>query len=487
MELLLKLGTLSLPARMTTAEPIPGGYLLTGAELRFLHPFGATRFYRQGWHSWSPTTWVELATPPTLPQPSTRWPQIDDPVAFTQSIHSGSGVGALEAPDGNILLLGALAPGARVEADADLLRGSYSGTAGPWFLGYGAEADLFTHYAALLGDYLGRRGQAPAPRVWCSWYSFYNHIGEEPLLATLHSLQGLPFDVFQVDDGWQLDMGDWEANPKFPAGMAELANRIREAGLTPGLWLAPFIARPTSALYREHPDWILRDENNHPVPAGDNWGGFYALDTTHPRVKIWLEETIRRVLDWGYTYLKLDFLYAGALPGVRYHDLPREEAYRQALTLIREEMGPETYLLACGAPVLPSLGLVDGLRIGPDVAPYWDNEDRSCLLHDTSAPGALNAIRTSLHRLWLRPLCHTDPDVVFFRTRYNLLNPYQQTLLRDLALIAGFKATSDLPTWLDREEQTALENFLQAQPTVVRQTRYQFTLDERVVDFSLAL
>jgi hypothetical protein len=46
--------------------------------------------------------------------------------------------------------------------------------------------------------------------------------------------------------------------------------------------------------------------------------------------------------------------------------LTRAETYRQALKTIREALGPEVYLLGCGAPQLASVGLVDGMRIGPD-------------------------------------------------------------------------------------------------------------------------
>jgi hypothetical protein len=33
-----------------------------------------------------------------------------------------------------------------------------------------------------------------------------------------------------VDDGWQLSIGDWEANGKFPSGMNALAEKIKSTG-----------------------------------------------------------------------------------------------------------------------------------------------------------------------------------------------------------------------------------------------------------------
>ena len=99
-----------------------------------------------------------------------------------------------------------------------------------------------------------------------------------------------------------------------------------------------------------------------------NWTGTtYALDITRPEVLDWLDQLIRKVVGWGYDYLKLDFLYAGAAIGKRHKDIPREDAYRNAMQVMRNAAG-DAYILACGAPIIPSLGLCDGIRIGPDVS-----------------------------------------------------------------------------------------------------------------------
>ena len=38
---------------------------------------------------------------------------------------------------------------------------------------------------------------------------------------------------------------------------------------------------------------------------------------------------------------------------------------------IREAVGPDVTLLGCGAPFGPMLGLVEAMRIGPDVSGDW--------------------------------------------------------------------------------------------------------------------
>ena len=62
--------------------------------------------------------------------------------------------------------------------------------------------------------------------------------------------------------------GDWVPVPsKFPAGDADmkaLVDRIHAAGLKAQLWWAPMGADPGSRTDREHPDWLLRNEDGTP-------------------------------------------------------------------------------------------------------------------------------------------------------------------------------------------------------------------------------
>ena len=91
--------------------------------------------------------------------------------------------------------------------------------------------------------------------------------------------------------------------------------------MVPGIWIAPFLATKLSAVFRERPEWLLRDISGMLVPAGFNpsWDGvFYCLDISLPQVEDHLASLFDTVIEgWGYRYLKLDFLYAGFLKGAR--------------------------------------------------------------------------------------------------------------------------------------------------------------------------
>jgi alpha-galactosidase len=478
------LGELSLPVIAHGAPRAIGEreFVIPSGAVTVLHPFADTEFFRHGWNSWSPSGWRHLDDRPLRVYDSPqRLLTADDAKNDTPLAHSGSAVGALALPDGEVLLLGALGLGApRVGATASTLWGTVEEPAAEWYLAAGPEVEVFARYAELLAERLGSRG-ARAGRVWCSWYSFYEDLSEQLVRDTVAELAGMPFDVVQLDDGWERSVGDWHANERFASGMEATARVIADAGFRPGLWLAPLIALPDSEFARERPELLVQGDDGRPLVAGYNWGGpYYALDTTQPEVMAHLRELFTRVVGWGFSYLKLDFMYAGALAGIRSSPVHREQAYRDAIALIRETVGDEVYLLGCGVPIVPSAGVFDGVRVGPDVAAFWDNAERP---GDPTGVGAKNAFLASIHRAWLRPVFETDPDVVYFRRRRSLLDEGQRQLLEDIATVLGFKSTSDPTSWLLPDEAAELRAWLERDEQVRREGRYRFRIDERAVDF----
>jgi alpha-galactosidase len=492
-------------------EPADGGLVLPPGRVAVLHSMGDALFYRNGQNSWSPCGWRRLSEPPLRIADPRRRTTADDVRWDDPHRHHSSALAALQGADGNVLLLGGLGLGTpRCRADVDTLAGWYEHGGEPWFLAYGPEPEVFASYARQLAGRLGARDRR-AGNVWCSWYAYYEGITETQLAKDIAELRGLPFDVVQIDDGWETMVGDWYPNTKFPSGMPALAQRITDTGLVPGLWLAPFIALPGSQVAQRRPELLLRDDRGEPVVAGYNWGtGYWALDLAKPAAREHVAELIRRVVhDWGFRYLKLDFINAAAAPATLAGSGPgaaaatgagsgpagadpaatrtdggdRERVYHDALALIREVAGDDVYLLGSGAILLPSLGLLDGLRSGPDVAPMWQNYASD----DPSDAMARNAVVNAVHRLWQAPLAEVDPDVVYFRRRLNLLTDQQLDWLRDLADICGFRAVSDPPAWLSPDELDGMITYLARRPRVERLDRYRYTIDGRTVDFGPAV
>lgn len=309
------------------------------------------------------------------------------------------------------------------------------------------------NYAEVVSREMKAIKREKVPVGWCSWYYYFTKINIEEIEKNLKIIaskkEELPFQVFQVDDGYQRAIGDWlTTNNKFPEGLQPLAEKIKSAGFEAGLWLAPFILRPDSSLYKEHPNWILRDKKGRKVAAGinPNWGGtYYALDCTHPEVQDYLKKLFKAVVEFGFGFIKIDFVFAAALPGKHFNEQQgRISAYRQGLAAVREGAGDKTFILGCGAPWGPSIGLVDGMRIGVDVDLSWRHWSKA-LIGKKYVMGAANAMRNIITRYFMhQKFWINDPDCVLVREdRTRLSEEEIKSLITVVGLSGGMVLSSD--------------------------------------------
>ena len=293
------------------------------------------------------------------------------------------------------------------------------------------------------------------PTGWCSWYYYYQDISPYILKKNVDILSNirndLPLNLIQIDDGYQKEVGDWfDFNDKFPNGVKTIGKKIHNNGFTPGIWLAPFIVHPRSQLARDHPEWLLRKKNRRFARAGFVWNALgKALDLTVPGALDFVFKVVdTAVHEWGFPYLKLDFLYAAALQG-KYHDdtKTRAQVLRIGMKAIRAAAGRETTLLGCGAPLGSMLGLVDIMRIGADVSGHWTPTYFNIgfpFRKEPHMPSAENSIhnvitRSFLHNRWWV----NDPDCLLVGSESSLTLEEVQTLATVIALTGGSILLSD--------------------------------------------
>ena len=406
--------------------------------------------YEHGWQSWSPTGSHRLAAAPSRPADSRRRrmryrPDTAPPASGFQgegilAVDTGTDIHLVTAADVEraVPSIRATPVGSTVIVSAD---GPVSTTvlAGDLDQALGAWADDLAHR-------MQARPIRPAPTVWCSWYHYFTDVAEADIdenVAAIREL-GLPVDVVQLDDGWQAEIGDWlDLSHRFTS-LEAMAGRIRTAGLRAGIWVAPFLVGANSATAARHPDWLVAGPDGGRASAGHNWGqDLFGLDVTHPGAAEYLRQVFGRLRHDGFDYFKIDFVYAGALPGPRHDGRSALEAYRHGVRIVRDAIGPDAYLLGCGAPILPSVGLVDAMRVSADVAPRYEPDDG-----DLGGPSQRGATLSTVGRAWQHGrFWVNDPDCLVARPAIERREDWARIVERYGGLRASSDRIADLDDW----------------------------------------
>lgn len=304
------------------------------------------------------------------------------------------------------------------------------------------EASMIRSYAIKKRELAGGYKPSKAPSVFCTWYYYGLTVSYEDIYTNLIQLKKreLPFDVYQIDEGWEITLGEWEPNERFPKSMKMIAEEIQEAGFRPGIWTSPFIAHQTASIWSKHPDWKLKNSEGIPFEFHMNDTVYQVFDITNPQVWEYFTELYHKLTyDWGYTYHKLDFTRAAVIfQDADFYDkrITLVQAYYQAVKAIRKGMGTESYFLMCGGLYDPIIGLVDGQRMGADVLSMWEsniNRDGKALPFTAKQ----NMLRYYMNEWW-----NNDPDALMVRR--------QNYMIRNLRLSLGL--------FTDEEVKTAVAN-----------------------------
>ncbi|MDR0387893.1 MAG: alpha-galactosidase [Treponema sp.] len=308
------------------------------------------------------------------------------------------------------------------------------------------------------GKTAGFRNKLNLPGGYESWYNHYTDINEKIILDDLEGLvhsenlikrwftdRQRPA-VFQIDDGWERAVGEWEVNLKrFPGGLASLAAKIAEAGFIPGLWIAPFLVTRRSRIFAERPGWLLRDKSGHLTIAGYNplWDKqFFCLDLSRKDVLEYLRGIMDRIIDeWGFRYIKLDFLYAGCFSGVFAEGGAPYEHYERACAVLTARKttasGLPVAYLGCGCPLGPSYRRLPLSRIGADTRQQWEWRLVKLTGH-VGGPGAYVSLMDTIGRSFMDGTVFiNDPDVIFLRSRNCKLTEHEKELIALVNFLLG--------------------------------------------------
>lgn len=287
---------------------------------------------------------------------------------------------------------------------------------------------------------------------YTSWYYHYNRISEKLLDRFVDIVADrTDWTIFQVDDGYQARIGDWLVpSSGFPNGVKPIATKAVSRGLVPGIWCAPYIVMDNSKLFSSHPDWLLKGADGRPVLCGKHplWGGrFYALDSEHPEVRQYLDEVLKTFIqDWGFQFIKADFLYATAR--VASGGLTRaERAVRAHQYLYELCIKYGARLLSCGATLMSAYGRSDYSRIGADVSEVWENASEGAV-PSREKVSTRSALNNAVTRSCLDGAAFgNDPDVIILRSERQLLGRRVRWMIAEVnSCLGSLLFSSDNPS-----------------------------------------
>lgn len=283
--------------------------------------------------------------------------------------------------------------------------------------------------------------------VYNTWNPFRTFISDSLVREAAKAAAECGIEEFIIDDGWQINAGgvtsrlgwgnnygDWIVDEKkFPGGLKPTFDYIKSLGMKPGLWISVGSATKDSRVYREHPEWFVKNKDDRP---GDLHLGIEPSDfSTSCFGTEWfgyIKATILRLVrDYGLAYAKLDFAvvtsayvndpaisgcYASDHPWHRDHEESFIMIYQKILKLF-DELHTEApgLFIDCTFETAGKLQLMD-YAIAKDAEGNW--------LSNFEEPSPLGPLRIRQMAWWRSPavpasslvignLAMDDPDFEF--------------------------------------------------------------------------
>lgn len=144
-----------------------------------------------------------------------------------------------------------------------------------------------------------------------NWEATYFNFNGKILLDIAREAAGMDLDMLVLDDGWfgkrendDSGLGDWFVNEKkLGCSLKELADKVRDLGLSFGLWFEPEMISEDSDLYRTHPDWAMVVPGREPIRGRNQ----LVLDMSREDVVAYLKERLFAIMDSAdIGYIKWD-------------------------------------------------------------------------------------------------------------------------------------------------------------------------------------
>jgi alpha-galactosidase len=207
---------------------------------------------------------------------------------------------------------------------------------------------------------------------WCGWgYEFA--VTPKQMLDTIPKLKELGIHWATLDDGWFNNYGDWQPRAQaFPGtAMQDMVKSFHDQGLKVQLWWLPLAVEDgrfgyggrkfvVSDVVKEHPDWLILDQNGKPARMARNLA---TLCPAVPEVQAYYKQVTERFIrDWGFDGHKLDNIYSTPLcyNPKHHHKSPYDSVYAmgeiyKTIFETTRALKPDSVTQSCPCGTPPSL------------------------------------------------------------------------------------------------------------------------------------
>lgn len=150
------------------------------------------------------------------------------------------------------------------------------------------------------------------PIIYNNWEATGPNFSKGKLVSLMKKAKSIGIELFVLDDGWfssrnddSHGLGDWNVNgKKLPGGLKSLSDECQKLGMKFGIWVEPEMVNDDTKLYKEHPDWIIKDNIHIPLKGRHQ----YVLDLSKKEVQDYIIKAMHSILDNAdISYVKWDY------------------------------------------------------------------------------------------------------------------------------------------------------------------------------------
>lgn len=234
-----------------------------------------------------------------------------------------------------------------------------------WRDGMEAFADACTEITPKIASRGGR------PFGWNSWGKLQTKINYDKAIEVSDFIHdALQNESFNNEGTVYIGLDAfWDFGFK-PEQHRQFTEHCHRQGQKAGIYYCPFTdwGKNPEATVVEMPEYRFKDLYLYGDGKILEFDGAYALDPTHPAVKARIAKQLKEFIDWGYEYVKIDFMAHGAYEADSHFDptvTTGVQAYNQGMAFIDSVADGKLWINLSIAPLFPA-NYAHSRRIGCD-------------------------------------------------------------------------------------------------------------------------